>query len=93
MTRKQRRGALIGLAVAGLSVATILMMFALRQGVDYFYPPSRVIAGDVAKGVSFRLGGLVAKDSLKRGEGTHVSFAVTDTTATVPVIFEGILPD
>jgi cytochrome c-type biogenesis protein CcmE len=93
MTRKQRRATLIGFAVGGLSLATVLVMFALRSGVDYFYTPSRVVAREVGPGVNFRLGGLVAKGSVQRGQGTAVSFDVTDTKATVPVVFEGILPE
>jgi cytochrome c-type biogenesis protein CcmE len=93
MTRKQRRATLIGFAVGGLSLATILVLFALRSGVDYFYTPSRVVAREVAPGVNFRLGGLVAQGSVQRGQGTAVSFDVTDTKATVPVVFDGILPE
>jgi cytochrome c-type biogenesis protein CcmE len=93
LTRKQRRATLIGLAVGGLSLALILVMFALRTGVDYFYTPSRVVAREVGPGVNFRLGGLVAKDSVKRGQGTAVAFDVTDTKATVSVVFDGILPE
>lgn len=93
MTRKQQRATLIIVAVAGFSLATLLVLFALRSGVDYFYTPSRVAAHEVAPGVSFRLGGLVAKGTVKRGQGTAVTFDVTDMTATVPVIYEGILPE
>ena len=93
MTRRQRRATLIGLAVGGLSLATILVLFALRSGVDYFYTPSRVAAREVSPGVSFRLGGLVAQGSVKRGQGTAVTFDVTDASATVPVVYEGILPE
>ena len=93
MTRKQRRATLIAVAVGGLCLATLLVLFALRSGVDYFYTPSRVLAREVAPGVSFRLGGLVAEGSVLRGQGTQVGFSVTDTKATVPVIFDGILPE
>jgi cytochrome c-type biogenesis protein CcmE len=93
MTRKQRRATLIGAAVAGLSLALILVMFALRSGVDYFYTPSRVAKHEVGPGVNFRLGGLVAAGSVKRGQGTVVSFDITDTTSTIPVTFDGILPE
>jgi cytochrome c-type biogenesis protein CcmE len=44
-------------------------------------------------GQRFRLGGLVENGSLKRGEGTTVSFLVTDKRATLPVTFTGVLPD
>ena len=93
MTRKQRRATFITAAVAGLSTATLLVLFALRSGVDYFYTPSRVAAHEVGPGVPFRLGGLVAKDSVKRGQGTAVAFDITDTKATVSVVYEGILPE
>ena len=93
MTRKQRRATLIGVSVGGLSLAVILVLFALRSGVDYFYTPSRVAAHEVGPGVSFRLGGLVAKASVKRGQGTTISFDVTDTKATVSVVYDGILPE
>ena len=30
---------------------------------------------------------------MKRGQGTKVEFVVTDTLKTVPVVYEGVLPD
>jgi cytochrome c-type biogenesis protein CcmE len=44
-------------------------------------------------GQRFRLGGLVEDGSLKRGEGTTVSFVITDKRATLPVTYTGVLPD
>ena len=41
---------------------------------------------------TFRLGGLVVAGSVKR-TGVAVDFMVTDTAKSVPVHFEGILPD
>ena len=35
----------------------------------------------------------MAEGSVKRGSGTDVLFAVTDTLKTVPVSFKGVLPD
>ncbi len=93
MTRKQRRGVLIGLGVGVLSLAAILMMFAFRQSVVFFHTPSDVAEHKIAPGVRFRLGGLVKDGSVVRGEGTRVGFAVTDTLQSVPVSYEGILPD
>lgn len=93
MTRKQRRGLVIGLSVGVLSLAAILMMFAFRQSIVFFHTPSDVAEHKIAEGVRFRLGGLVQKDSVTRGAGTHVDFTVTDTLQTVPVSYEGILPD
>ncbi len=93
MTRKQRRGILIGLGVAILSLAAILMMVAFRQSIVFFHTPSDIAEAPVVPGTRFRLGGLVADGSVKRGEGTHVEFSVTDTLKTVAVVYDGVLPD
>lgn len=93
MTRKQKRGVLIGTAVGILAVAVILVMFALRDTVVFFHAPSEIAEKGLKPGERFRLGGLVETGSVVRDEGTKVRFAVTDTEATVPVRFDGILPD
>lgn len=93
MTRKQRRGVLIGTGVGVLALAAILMLFAFRDAIVFFYTPSDIAEKGIAPGQRFRLGGLVAEGSVKRGAGTHVDFAVTDTLKTVPVVYDGILPD
>ena len=93
MTRKQRRGVLIGTGVVVLSIAAILMLFAIRDTIVFFHAPSEIAEKGIKPGERFRLGGLVADGSVKRGEGQHVMFGVTDTLATVTVKYDGILPD
>ncbi len=93
MTRKQRRGVLIGLCVAVLAVAVGLVLFALEDNIVFFHSPSDVAEKKVTPGQRFRLGGLVAEGSVKRGEGTTVRFAITDTAKTVNVSYTGVLPD
>ena len=93
MTRKQRRGALIGGGVAVLALASILVLFALKDGVVFFHTPTDVAAKHIRAGQDFRLGGLVEAGSVKRDGGTKVQFTVTDTKATIPVVFDGVLPD
>jgi cytochrome c-type biogenesis protein CcmE len=93
MTRKQRRGVLIGVGVAVLSVAVGLVLFALRDSIVFFHTPSDLAEKPIAAGQRFRLGGMVAEGSVKRGDGTKVGFVVTDTLKTVPVVYEGVLPD
>ncbi|MCU0953219.1 MAG: cytochrome c maturation protein CcmE [Hyphomicrobium sp.] len=93
MTRKQKRGVLIGSGVAILSLAALLVMFAFRENIVFFHTPSDVTANKIDAGQRFRLGGLVAEGSVKRGQGTTVGFAVTDTLAKVDVSYTGILPD
>lgn len=93
MTRKQRRGLLIGLGVTVLSVAALLVMLALRDTVVFFHTPSDIAEKKIAAGQRIRLGGLVADGSVKRGEGARVDFVVTDTLKTIAVSYKGILPD
>jgi len=93
MTRKQRRAVLIGTCLAVLGVAVGLVLFALRESIVFFYTPSEVAEKHLETGQRFRLGGLVENGSVKRGEGTTVSFVVTDKRSTLPVTFTGVLPD
>lgn len=92
-TRRRRLLLVLALLVAA-SVAAVLVTLALRQNITYLYTPSQVYAGEAADQAVFRLGGMVAKDSLKRVDGTlKVSFGVTDGDAVMTVRHEGILPD
>jgi cytochrome c-type biogenesis protein CcmE len=93
MTRKQRRGVLIGTCLAVLGLAVGLVLFALRDSIVFFYTPSEVAEKHLETGQRFRLGGLVEDGSVKRGEGTTVSFVITDKRSTLPVTYTGVLPD
>jgi len=42
MTRKQRRGVLIGGCLAVLGIAVGLVLFAMRDSIVFFYSPSEV---------------------------------------------------
>ncbi len=93
MTRKQRRGVLILACVAVIGVAVGLVLVALRGTITFFHTPSSVVEKGVPPGQRFRLGGLVAAGSLKRGAGANVEFAVTDTQKAIDVSYRGVLPD
>jgi cytochrome c-type biogenesis protein CcmE len=93
MTRKQRRGVLIGTCLAVLGVAVGLVLYAMRDSIVFFYGPSDVAEMQVTPEQRFRLGGLVEMGSVKRGEGTSVRFVVTDGAKTLPVTYTGVLPD
>ena len=93
MTRKQRRGILIGAGVAVLSVAAILVLFAFQSSIVFFHTPSDITQKKPADGQRVRLGGLVKEGSIVRGAGTDVMFKVTDTIETINVAYSGILPD
>src|SRR3954452_3922497 len=93
MTRKQRRLTMIGGALVVLAIAAALVLNALRDSIVFFSTPAMVAEKHIPAGKRFRLGGLVQPGSLKRGDNLAVSFEVADGSATLPVAFQGILPD
>ena len=90
---RRKRLTLVGLLVGGVGVAVALMLSAFQENMLYFYPPSQVAAGEAPTGYPFRMGGLVAEDSVEYGDGVQVRFAVTDGAETIPVTYTGVLPD
>ena len=83
---------LIGLAALGL--ASVFILNAFNSNLVFFFSPSQVAAKEAPIGRSFRIGGMVENGSLKReANGLTVNFIVTDTAKTIPVVYNGILPD
>jgi cytochrome c-type biogenesis protein CcmE len=93
MTRKQQRITMIAGGLGLLAAAAGLILYSISDTLVFFYTPSEVAEKSVGPGIRFRLGGLVEKGSLVRGQGTRITFTVTDTDKTLPVTYEGILPD
>jgi cytochrome c-type biogenesis protein CcmE len=94
MTPRQKRFALIGLGLLVLAVTTVLVLNAFQSNLVFFFTPTQVANGEVPKGRSFRIGGMVEDGSVRReGDGLTVHFVVTDLAQRVPVTFKGILPD
>ena len=93
MTRKGRRITLLISAVSVLTVALALVLIALQDTIVFFYSPSQVVAQEVEIDRTIRLGGLVLEGSVERRQDASVGFIVTDGAASVPVLFEGLLPD
>jgi cytochrome c-type biogenesis protein CcmE len=90
--KKRRRLIFAGTLVAAGAVAAVLVVFALKDNVLYFYSPSDVVAKHVQSGVAFRIGGLVAVHSVSHGPHAEVRFTVTDGKTSVPVSYRGVLP-
>jgi cytochrome c-type biogenesis protein CcmE len=97
MTRKQKRATMILSGLAILGIALGLVLYALSGTIMFFYTPSEIEAattkGELRPGQRIRLGGLVEKNSIVKGGGTDVRFVVTDTIKTMPVHYDGQLPD
>ncbi|MEH6545021.1 MAG: cytochrome c maturation protein CcmE [Sneathiella sp.] len=92
MTRKKQR---LYFVIAGMSVqaiAAVLVLTSFEDSLVFFHSPSDLAEKTVPAGRTFRLGGLVEEGSVVK-KGVVVQFRVTDMAESVPVTFEGLLPD
>ncbi len=94
MKTRHKRFIFIGIALAAVAAATVLIGMALRSNISYFFTPAKVVSGEAPRDAIFRLGGMVVAGSLQRdSESIRVSFKVTDNIKEVSVVYDGILPD
>ena len=94
MTPRKRRMLAIAGGLGLLALATALVLNALQSNLVFFFSPTQVVAKEAPRNGSFRVGGLVEKGSVRReADGLTLRFIVTDTAHTVPVTYQGLLPD
>jgi cytochrome c-type biogenesis protein CcmE len=94
MKRRHKRIIFICAALAAIGLATWLVLGAFRENLVFFFSPTQVAAKEVPVNKTFRIGGLVGENTLKRDpDGLTVRFTVTDTANSIPVVYKGILPD
>ncbi len=93
MTRRQRRLVLIGAALGVVGLAAALVLSALRDSIVFFNSPTDIAEKQIPLGTRFRLGGLVKDGSIVREQNLFVRFEVTDGKSTIPVTYQGLLPD
>jgi len=76
------------------AIGISLLVFAMRENINLFYPPAEIASGKAPKQKMIRVGGYVVKDSVQRqGDSLQVRFRLTDGWAEVTVLYVGILPD
>ena len=92
MKPRHLRAAIIVGVLAAVGVAVGLVLNAFNSNLVFFYTPSQIASKEAPQGRTFRVGGLVQAGSVVR-DGVTVRFLVTDTAKTVPVRYEGVLPD
>ena len=99
--RRKSRLSIIILVLAGVVIATTLVLYALRQNIDLFYTPSEVVYGKEDKadlkpevGQRIRVGGMVVAGTVQRDpKSLKVRFDLNDIGPAITVEYEGILPD
>src|SRR5688500_615001 len=94
MKRRHKRIGIIIVALMGLSIATYLVASAFRNNLVFSFSPTQVVAKEAPVNRTLRSDGVVEDGTLKRdSDGLTVRFTVTDTAASIPVVYKGILPD
>ena len=93
MTRKQRRLVLIGSSLGVLGIAVGLILSAMSSSIVFFQSPTDVAEHHIPAGTRIRIGGLVKMGSVHRGDDLNISFKVTDGKHSIPVHYQGIVPD
>ena len=94
MKPRHKRLALILAGLAALGLAAALILQAFQKNLVFFFTPTQILAGEAPHNRSFRMGGMVVKNSLVRqADGVTMSFMVTDTAQSLRVSYHGMLPD
>ena len=81
--------------LAGAAVAVVLVLYAIGQQTDYYFDPTAISEGQAPQDKRIRAGGMVVAGSVQRSptDPLSVEFDITDFQSTVPVTYQGILPD
>lgn len=95
MKPRTKRLIFVVLALVTVGAASAMISKAMKSNLAYLHTPSEVLAGEVPKGVVFRLGGLVKEGSLERSDTKlEARFIVRDKqNKQITVVTDKILPD
>ena len=94
MTRKRRRLYIVLLGMATLGVAAALVLTAFEDNIVFFPSPTDIATKNLPTDRTFRVGGVVVADSIKRdADGVTLRFDLTDLSNSVTVSYLGVLPD
>lgn len=91
---RKKRLFFIVFLIAGVTLAAGFAMYAFNQNLMFYFSPTDVKQGKAPVDKLFRMGGMVVEGTFKKEpESLMVHFDITDYEKTVPVQYEGILPD
>ena len=93
MKRKNKRLTFVMIALIFVGSAVALVLTAFEENIVFFFSPTDLESKKTPTKQRFRLGGLVAKASVKKQGGGITQFQVIDATNSVLVRYKGILPD
>ncbi len=93
--KRRNRLFIVLFLVAGSGATLALVLLALNENLNLFYPPDQVAGGEAPVNTPIRAGGMVLDGSVQRApDGLDVAFVLTDYKgAEFTVRYSGILPD
>lgn len=92
--KQKKKLTLVISLVMMLSIATGLVLYALKQNINLFYTPSEALAANITPEQNIRLGGYVKNKSVHYNTtGTQVTFIITDRSQEITVNYHGVLPN
>lgn len=93
-TKQKKRITIILSLIFILSIATGLVLYALKQNINLFYTPSQLMTAKVNPDQHVRVGGYVKKGSVHyHSNGESVIFTITDRSHEMDIKFNGVLPN
>lgn len=90
--KKRRRIQVISAAAAALVLASVLIGYGFRDGINLYRSPSQVSQAAPDPDEYFQLGGLVKEGSIVGRGGVAFDFVITDGAVEVPVSYVGSDP-
>ena len=92
---RRKRLIVIVFILAGVAVTATLVLSALEDNINLFYPPEQVAGGEAPVAKRIRVGGMVLEGSVERAsDSLEVGFVLTDRRGSeVGVRYTGLLPD
>ena len=93
-TVRRQRLLLILLLVIGVGISASLALFALKENINHYFSPTKMVNGEAPIGQKMRGGGIVVPGSIKHDlNELTVIFKISDGSDEVEVEYTGILPD
>lgn len=87
--KKRRRMQVLLAAAVALVLATVLIGYGFRDGINLYRSPSQVSEAAPSPDEYFQIGGLVKEGSIVNAQGVAFDFVITDGNAEIPVSYIG----
>ena len=85
VTKKTRRIRMMVLGAVLLAASALLVSFAFRDAIVFFFSPTELLAEQRRPDQLLRVGGLVVTGTLVRGESETATFAASTSPGSITV--------